>query len=172
MQVKSIDVRHTVELIETMKCGEGEATVWREEDMCKWDRRKIVTDTSTWLCICWMWSRKGGISIIRCCAGTNVFHIPAWQHLIFLRTCTLVWDLWWWSLPGNCMWRVKPDFDHWQQCVCSVIHLDSILHAAHLLPIFGEEFIPRNLWFYQSLCAFQLYYVNMYADHHSHEVAF
>jgi hypothetical protein len=66
---------------------------------------------------------------------------------------------------------VKPDFYH-QQRVCSVIHIDSILRAAHLLPVFGDEFIPRNFRYYQSLRAFQLYYVNKHADHHSHEVAF
>ena len=53
------------------------------------------------LCVCWTRSRKWGISVIRHCAGTNVFHFPAWWHLIFLCTCTLVWDLWWSSLPGN-----------------------------------------------------------------------
>ena len=70
------------------------------------------------------------------------------------------------------MWRVKLDVDQQQQWVCSVIHIDSILQAAHLLPVFGKKFIPEKLQFYQSLHAFQLYYVNKYADHHSHEVAF
>ena len=43
VKVKSMDVKHTAELIETMKWKGGEATVRREEDMCKWNRRKIVT---------------------------------------------------------------------------------------------------------------------------------
>lgn len=74
--------------------------------------------------------------------------------------------------PETGMWRVKPDFDQQQQRVCSVIHIDSILRAAHLLPVFGKKIIPENFQSYQSLRAFQLYYVNKYADHHSHEVAF
>ena len=50
VKVKSMNVKHTAESIETMKWRGGEATVRHEEDMCKWDRRKIVTlfvDAST-----------------------------------------------------------------------------------------------------------------------------
>lgn len=96
------------------------------------------------------------------------------RHDDILYSCALVH---WFETYGDhpCletgMWRVKPDFDQQQQRVCSVIYIDSILRAAHLL-VFGKNFIPEKLQFYQSLCAFQLYYVNKYADHHSHEVAF
>ena len=64
------------------------------------------------------------------------------------------------------MWRVKPDFDQHQNRVCFVIHIDSILHAVHLLPAFGRHFIPKELQYHQTLHAFKLYYVNKYADHH------
>ncbi|KAF8806107.1 hypothetical protein BYT27DRAFT_7224463 [Phlegmacium glaucopus] len=50
------------------------------------------------------------------------------------------------------------------QQLCSVIHLDSILHGAHLLPIFGHKFLPINF----DYC----YYVNHFADHHSHEIIY
>ena len=43
VKVKSMNVKHTAESIETMKWGGSEASVQREEDRCKWDRRKIVT---------------------------------------------------------------------------------------------------------------------------------
>ena len=49
VKVKSMDVKHTAESIETMKWRGGETTVWREEDMCKWSRRKIVTLSSSLL---------------------------------------------------------------------------------------------------------------------------
>ncbi|KAF8171442.1 hypothetical protein K438DRAFT_1613101, partial [Mycena galopus ATCC 62051] len=59
------------------------------------------------------------------------------------------------------IWMVKPDLDGRGQRVLDIIHLDSIL--GHTL--------------YQSthtasLDSFRAYYVNKYADHHSHEIAF
>ena len=59
--------------------------------------------------------------------------------------------------PETGMWTVKPDFDQRRQRICSVIHIDSILRAAHLLPVYGKKFIPENFQLYQSLRAFQLY---------------
>ena len=43
VKVKSMNVKHTVKSIEAMKWRGGETTVRCEEDMCKWNRRKIVT---------------------------------------------------------------------------------------------------------------------------------
>ena len=77
-----------------------------------------------------------------------------------------------WSLGSETgMWKVRPDI--WQgQHLCSVIYLDSILHGAHLLPIFGPNFLPINFdyTYSSSLNAFAGYYVNHFADHHSHEI--
>ncbi|KAF8806880.1 hypothetical protein BYT27DRAFT_7223998 [Phlegmacium glaucopus] len=62
--------------------------------------------------------------------------------------------------PETGMWMVQPDVDvRLRQRICSVIHIDSILRAAHLIGVY-------------SLHAFKLFYVNKYADHHSHEIAF
>ena len=47
--------------------------------------------------------------------------------------------------PETGMWRVKPHFDQHQNRVCFIIHIDSILHAVHLLPAFGRHFIPKEL---------------------------
>ena len=41
-----MNIKHTAKSIETMKWERGETTVRREENMCKWDRRKIVTVTA------------------------------------------------------------------------------------------------------------------------------
>jgi hypothetical protein len=73
------------------------------------------------------------------------------------------------SMTG--MWKVHPDIRQGRRW-CSVIHLDSILRGAHILPIFGEKFLPINFDFSDSLDAFAGYYVNHFADHHSHEIIF
>ncbi|KAF8805514.1 hypothetical protein BYT27DRAFT_7104339, partial [Phlegmacium glaucopus] len=56
--------------------------------------------------------------------------------------------------------------------VTSVVHIDSILRAAHLIGVYSSEFIPQTLTHSQSLHAFKLFYVNKYIDHHAHEIAF
>lgn len=72
------------------------------------------------------------------------------------------------------MWVVEPDRDNRGKRVCGVIPIGSILRGAHLLPVFGEEFIPLadKVNFTNSLNCFRAYYVNKFADHHSHEVVF
>ena len=67
------------------------------------------------------------------------------------------------------MWKVRPDIRQGQR-LRSVIHLNSILHGAHLLLNFGHNFLPTNFDYTSSLDAFGCYYVNHFADHHSHEI--
>ena len=69
------------------------------------------------------------------------------------------------------MWKVRLDIRQGQH-LCSVIHLDSVLRGAHLLSIFGHSFLPINFDYTYSLNAFAGYYVNHFADHHSHEIIF
>ncbi|CAK5264834.1 unnamed protein product [Mycena citricolor] len=47
--------------------------------------------------------------------------------------------------PDMGMWMVEPDLDARRRRVLDVIHIDSILRGAHLVPIFGKKFIPRTL---------------------------
>ncbi|KAG1812062.1 uncharacterized protein BJ212DRAFT_1448197 [Suillus subaureus] len=54
----------------------------------------------------------------------------------------------------------------------SVIHLDSIFCAAHLIPVFWGDFVPTNLTYSQTLNAFCTYYVNNFIDHHAYEITF
>ncbi|KAJ7504629.1 hypothetical protein B0H11DRAFT_1709536 [Mycena galericulata] len=55
----------------------------------------------------------------------------------------------------------------------AVVHSDCILRGAHLIGLAGKEFIPLdNFSFSNSLDAFQFFYVNKYAEHHTHEIAF
>ncbi|KAJ6622606.1 hypothetical protein B0H10DRAFT_1787855 [Mycena sp. CBHHK59/15] len=53
-----------------------------------------------------------------------------------------------------------------------IIHIDSILCGAHLVPIFGEDFLPRNFKYSSSLNSFRAFYINKYADYHSHKITF
>ncbi|KAI0059028.1 hypothetical protein BV25DRAFT_1871690 [Artomyces pyxidatus] len=84
----------------------------------------------------------------------------------------------WFSLHGDepdddtGMWVVTPDLDANGERDVSVVHLDCILRGAHLLPVFGNDFLPVDFDHRHSLDAFQAFYVNKYADHHSHEIAF
>lgn len=76
-----------------------------------------------------------------------------------------------WPDRNTGMWRVKAEYHH-RQRASSVIHLDTFLLGAHLLPIFGVEPLPLNFLYTDSLDAFEAYYVNKYADHHANEIAF
>ncbi|KAJ3502936.1 hypothetical protein NMY22_g18422 [Coprinellus aureogranulatus] len=74
--------------------------------------------------------------------------------------------------PVTGLWRVIPEFRQHQH-VCSVIHLDSLLRGVHLLPAFNVDSSPLPYNFhniYDTLSSFASYYVNKYADHHSHEI--
>ncbi|KAH9988482.1 hypothetical protein BJV77DRAFT_1061409 [Russula vinacea] len=62
------------------------------------------------------------------------------------------------------MWIVKPVADGLGSEPCAtVLHLDTIVQGAHLLPVFGCR---------HTLDRFTSFYVNKYADHHSFEIAF
>ncbi|THU77673.1 hypothetical protein K435DRAFT_824275 [Dendrothele bispora CBS 962.96] len=54
----------------------------------------------------------------------------------------------------------------------SVIHLDTILRLAHLLPVFGARPLPHKFDYRYTLDCFSSMYVNQYADHHAHEIIF
>ncbi|KAJ7813455.1 hypothetical protein B0H14DRAFT_3112118 [Mycena olivaceomarginata] len=70
--------------------------------------------------------------------------------------------------PDTGMWIVKPDFRE-----LAVVHIDSLLRGAHLIGVAGKGFVPLTEFdFSDSLDAFKAFYVNKYADHHSHEIAF
>lgn len=66
-------------------------------------------------------------------------------------------------------WVVKPEFTHNGQRHLAVIHLDCIARGAHLIGVYGSAFLPDDFHFSFSLDVFHSYYVNTYADHHTHE---
>ena len=54
----------------------------------------------------------------------------------------------------------------------AILHLDTIVRAAHLIPVFGRERVSPTLSFTDTLDRFTKFYVNKFADHHSFETAF
>ena len=69
------------------------------------------------------------------------------------------------------LWRVLPDRDRAGQWAASIIHIDTILRAAHLIGVCGSQSLPIDFTHHDSLDAFRLFYVNRFADHHAHEIA-
>ncbi|KAG2150701.1 uncharacterized protein EDB93DRAFT_1327959 [Suillus bovinus] len=69
------------------------------------------------------------------------------------------------------MWMVAPSFNEDGSRDLSIIHIDSIIRGAHLLPIFGTQLVPRGLRFYDSLDVYRGFYVNRFIDHHAFALA-
>ena len=75
--------------------------------------------------------------------------------------------------PDNGMWIVQPDFNRNKYRVMSVVHVDSIICAAHLLPIFGGDApVLREINFSHTLDVFTGFYVNKYIDCHAFKTVF
>ncbi|TFK58633.1 hypothetical protein BDN72DRAFT_781831 [Pluteus cervinus] len=74
--------------------------------------------------------------------------------------------------PNTRMWKVEPLLDNNGDAVCSIEHVDNIVRAAHLIPVFGNHPLPRGFSFQHSLQAFNAYYVNKFVDLRAHEIAF
>ncbi|KAF7329470.1 hypothetical protein MKEN_00209400 [Mycena kentingensis (nom. inval.)] len=76
------------------------------------------------------------------------------------------------------MWIVKPDWvpgSSQTKPSLAIVHIDALLRGLHLIGVAGREFLPpdmKDLHFSDSLDAFEAFYVNKYADHHSHEILF
>ncbi len=71
--------------------------------------------------------------------------------------------------PLTGLWIVHPDIVRGKR-ECTVIHLDSFLHAAHLIPVFGTQKLPADFHFSYCLDAFNSYFVNKYIDHHTYKI--
>ncbi|KAG1721051.1 hypothetical protein EDB19DRAFT_1962612 [Suillus lakei] len=73
--------------------------------------------------------------------------------------------------PDTGMWMVKPAFSAQNTPHFTIIHIDTIFHAAHLLPVFGTVLLSPSIKFHHVLDIFKLFYVNKFADHHAFEIA-
>jgi hypothetical protein len=67
------------------------------------------------------------------------------------------------------MWIISPEKRN-GVLMTQVIDVKTIVHAAHLLPVFGQDTVPSDIHHYNSLDRYQSFFVNKYADHHSHEL--
>lgn len=72
--------------------------------------------------------------------------------------------------PDVGMWVVHPEILRTGERTLEVIHLDSIVRSAHLLPVFGTRPVPENFDYYDTLDYFSSFYVNKYSDHHAFEL--
>ena len=86
----------------------------------------------------------------------------------------------WFSQIRDCanenmgMWSVKLEIFKDGMPNSSIIHLDSVVWLAHLLPIYHDMWVPSGHWlnFTWSLDTFTTFYVNKYIDHHAFENCF
>ncbi|KAJ7110511.1 hypothetical protein C8R44DRAFT_833389 [Mycena epipterygia] len=107
--------------------------------------------------------------------AARVLLFMSFKHRGITYPCALVT---WFSAIGDepCpnvgMWMVEPDLDGRRQRVMDIIHLDTILRGAHLIGIYGDDFLPIHFKYSDTLDMFNAFYINKYADHHANEIAF
>ncbi|KAG2345936.1 hypothetical protein BDR05DRAFT_974817 [Suillus weaverae] len=98
----------------------------------------------------------------------------SFKHEWEVYPCALIQ---WFEKIGDCpdedtgMWMVALSFHEDGSRDLAVIHIETVFCAAHLIPIYGSEYIPPSLKFYQSLDTFGSFYVNKYTDHHVFKIA-
>jgi hypothetical protein len=84
----------------------------------------------------------------------------------------------WWSVLGDeCdedtgMWTASPDLDQNGDPVMAVIHLDTIVRAAHVLPVYGDYELPAGFSHFDTLDFFDTFYINKFIDHHAFTIVF
>ena len=66
------------------------------------------------------------------------------------------------------LWIVRPEMIG-DVRVTGIVPITSIARACHLMPVLGSALLPFQFHFSDTLDAFKKYYVNAYADYHSHE---
>jgi hypothetical protein len=81
--------------------------------------------------------------------------------------------------PITGLWKVKPEYvpstdlnGCCQKPLLQVVHLDTFVHSAHLIGAPGTYTIPRSLTHFDSLDAFNMFFVNKYIDYNTFEIAY
>lgn len=69
------------------------------------------------------------------------------------------------------MYIVAPSTNDDSMSDISIIHIDCIFHTAHLIPLYGTNFLPHEITLHDSYDVFHAFYINKYADHYAFEVA-
>ena len=71
------------------------------------------------------------------------------------------------------LWVMEPESTHRGVCHMGVIHLDSIVHGAHLLPRFPSDApVYQEINYANILDVYMSFCVNKFIDHHAFEIAF
>ncbi|KAG2135989.1 hypothetical protein DEU56DRAFT_871547 [Suillus clintonianus] len=109
--------------------------------------------------------------------GMDIARVLSFFSFSFRNTVWLCAVVHWFKRIGSKpdedmgMWMVRPSMNDDQSHEISIIHVDSIFRAAHLVPMFGDKFVPEHVNFHNSLDAYMGFYVNRFADHHAFEIA-
>ncbi|KAG2046349.1 hypothetical protein BDR06DRAFT_985622 [Suillus hirtellus] len=104
--------------------------------------------------------------------GLDVAHVLCFFSFFFRGSTFPCAVIHWFDTVGDPtdedtgLWVVHPGFAPNHSPNISIIHIDSIYCAAHLIPVYGTHF------FHYSYDSFRFYYVNKYADHHAFKIAF
>ncbi|KAG2114058.1 hypothetical protein BD769DRAFT_1630015 [Suillus cothurnatus] len=82
----------------------------------------------------------------------------------------------WFNKVSDCadedtgLWIVHPSVHDNGTPNFAIIHIDMVYHAAHLIPVYGPNFIADDIKYFHSYDAFHSFYVNKFADHHAFEI--
>ncbi|KAG2055774.1 hypothetical protein BDR06DRAFT_881468 [Suillus hirtellus] len=112
-------------------------------------------------------SPKNGLTVVR------VLCFFSFNYQISYYPCAIVH---WYSYvceecdPNTGMYVIMPVTTGGNVPDVSIIHVNCIFHAAHLIPVYGLDFIPK-ISPHNSYDMFDSYYVNRYTDHHAFEIA-
>jgi hypothetical protein len=68
------------------------------------------------------------------------------------------------------MWIIHPSVHDNGTPNFAVIHIDMVYHAAHLIPVYGPNFIADDIKYFHAYDAFHSFYVNKFADYHAFEI--
>jgi len=75
--------------------------------------------------------------------------------------------------PDTNLWIVEPEFARQGRRHMSIIHIDSIVRGAHLLPRFPSDApVYLEVNYMNVLDLYTSFYVNKFIDHHAFEIAF
>ena len=75
--------------------------------------------------------------------------------------------------PSTGLWVVQPESTRRGMRHMGVIHVDSIIRGAHLLPRFPSDApVYREINYMNVLDLYTSFYVNKFVDHHAFEIAF
>ncbi|KAF9787417.1 hypothetical protein BJ322DRAFT_1187539, partial [Thelephora terrestris] len=143
--------------------------------------RETIRSTSRWLTSGIMAPRRDCIVIatgsdIAGVRGLDVARVHMFFSFVFrdeLFECALVHEFCKTFTdpdPDNGLWVFEPDYSADGSRIMSVVHIDSIVRAAHLLPVFKDSTpIPREINFTHTLDIFRAFYLSKYIDYHAFE---